>query len=533
MSTLSPTISQQTIPGRLVIGVTGHRKLHNEQALIPVIDAAIRHIIAKAPKAKNADVIPSILSPLAEGADRLVARRVLENFGGQLEAVLPMEEEEYIKDFESASSRQEFSFLLSKCHTFKELKTTVGRPGVYERTGRYVVDNCDVLIVIWNGKPAKGIGGTEAIYRYALKKGRFVALIRVQEDNDSVRSEYIGKGIDPKLFDQLNAYNSHKVGEKAFQRWIDNNWNSHLSKVKSDDFPTEKLHAILNLILPHFARSDILAEKFQGRYFNIVRLIFLLAAAAIGVGATQIIFLTNLNLLNMAEAVLMFVLLASALYARIGGLQTKWIDYRFLAERFRSSIFVALVDKRIAAELTPPRHLSLGYSSNYWMGAAFSTVWQTLDNINLVDESRMGVVKQYLLDAWINDQKAWHLKNAKSHDGLHRIFEYTGYVLFASAFVVAVVAAFGISGRWNPFLSIVLPAVAGSLGAISIQREYNRNALRSYEMARHLGDIGEQIEESEDLVTFKILVQEAEQTMLHENQDWRVMILFHPIEPKP
>jgi hypothetical protein len=48
--------SELTIPARVVIGVTGHRKLDNETVLAQGIDSAT--------------FVLSVLSPLAEGADR-------------------------------------------------------------------------------------------------------------------------------------------------------------------------------------------------------------------------------------------------------------------------------------------------------------------------------------------------------------------------------------------------------------------------------------------------------------------------------
>ncbi|MGA3159798.1 MAG: hypothetical protein ABSC77_01175 [Terracidiphilus sp.] len=51
------------------------------------------------------------------------------------------------------------------------------RRDAYAQAGRYVVDHCDVLIAVWDGKPARGRGGTAKIVQYAQEQNR--PIIRV------------------------------------------------------------------------------------------------------------------------------------------------------------------------------------------------------------------------------------------------------------------------------------------------------------------------------------------------------------------
>jgi hypothetical protein len=101
-----------TIKGPLpfVISVTGHRDLVAED--LPLIKEMV--------KAKLTDLIEKypttpivLLTGLAEGADRLVSHIALDLSIGII-AVLPMEMEEYEKDFESAESIREFRILCGK-----------------------------------------------------------------------------------------------------------------------------------------------------------------------------------------------------------------------------------------------------------------------------------------------------------------------------------------------------------------------------------------------------------------------------------
>src|SRR5512146_640548 len=82
----------------IVIGVTGHRDLQEQdrdellKLVHNIIDEKIRQPCRNSPL--------FILSPLAEGADRLVAWAALEH-RAELIAILPMPVEEYEKDFKS------------------------------------------------------------------------------------------------------------------------------------------------------------------------------------------------------------------------------------------------------------------------------------------------------------------------------------------------------------------------------------------------------------------------------------------------
>ncbi len=119
----------------------------------------------------------SVLSALAEGADRLVAGRVLAREGGELEVVLPMDESEYETDFATDASRSEFRSLLARARTIHRLPRPSSREEAYAAAGRYVADHCVVLIAVWDGKPERGPGGTAEVVCYARAQGRRIAWI--------------------------------------------------------------------------------------------------------------------------------------------------------------------------------------------------------------------------------------------------------------------------------------------------------------------------------------------------------------------
>src|SRR5450631_2495066 len=166
---------------RLRIGVSGHRvppKL--PAAAIPSIRASIDGVlltVANATRKATAhfsDKPPefSIVSALAEGSDRIVAETGLAA-GYVLEAVLPFGRAEYLRDFEnSKESSDSFAALLDRAASVFEIDgDPVARPRAYETAGFVMLANIDVLIAIWDGKVADGIGGTFQIVGRAIAEG--------------------------------------------------------------------------------------------------------------------------------------------------------------------------------------------------------------------------------------------------------------------------------------------------------------------------------------------------------------------------
>jgi hypothetical protein len=87
-----------------------------------------------------------VLSALAEGADRLVAQRVLTRANARLIVPLPLARDEYMQDFESDESKREFLDLLARADEVLDLPPQPTRNEAYRAAGLYVLDHCDVLI---------------------------------------------------------------------------------------------------------------------------------------------------------------------------------------------------------------------------------------------------------------------------------------------------------------------------------------------------------------------------------------------------
>lgn len=147
------------------IGVTGHRFLVEVDKLRAAVDRALDEI-QRASAGRELQAV----SPLAEGADRLVAEAVLQR-GGDLTVPLPLPVEDYLQDSGSRESKVEFRQLLERAAELIELPAAPTRDEAYEQVGLYVLENCDVLIAVYDGQPSQGRGGTAEMVEHALQRG--------------------------------------------------------------------------------------------------------------------------------------------------------------------------------------------------------------------------------------------------------------------------------------------------------------------------------------------------------------------------
>ncbi len=156
---------------RVRVGVTGHRTVPDDPRLAERVADTLARIRELAQDHGDGPVHFTVVSALAEGADRLVAQTVLREPGGRLHAVLPLARAEYLTDFAGAASHDAFLALLDAAHRVSILPPFASRETAYEAGGRRVVQEADALIALWDGMPARGRGGTAEIVALARRCG--------------------------------------------------------------------------------------------------------------------------------------------------------------------------------------------------------------------------------------------------------------------------------------------------------------------------------------------------------------------------
>ena len=150
----------------IVCGVTGHRDLIEEE-IEGIRLITERFFFDLKDQYKHTPIL--LLSPLAEGADRLVAEIALEN-SISLVVPLPMPQEEYEKDFISLESVSQFRRLLQQAEDVITLPPVMPnmeqpyeaefRSYQYGLVGGFVARHCHVLIGVWDGRPSDKVGSS-------------------------------------------------------------------------------------------------------------------------------------------------------------------------------------------------------------------------------------------------------------------------------------------------------------------------------------------------------------------------------------
>ncbi|HEY5387343.1 MAG TPA: hypothetical protein VIL79_05505 [Thermoleophilia bacterium] len=158
------------------VGVTGHRRIDDVEGVSAAVRDALEHVRERC-AATQATRLEAV-SPLAEGADRIVARAVLAEAGAALTVPLPFPADDYAVDFVAPDSKAEFQELLEQAARIEVMPTTATRDEGYDSAGRWVVEHSDVLLALWDGEASRGHGGTAEIVAYARERGLPVYWVR-------------------------------------------------------------------------------------------------------------------------------------------------------------------------------------------------------------------------------------------------------------------------------------------------------------------------------------------------------------------
>jgi hypothetical protein len=117
--------------------------------------------------------LPSVLSCLADGADQIFARAVLD-LGGTLEAVVPARR---CRDELPAAAHPDYDALLAQAAAVYSLPFTDSTAEAHMRASERMLDLADELLAVWDGKPARGYGGTADVIAAARQRRMAVQVI--------------------------------------------------------------------------------------------------------------------------------------------------------------------------------------------------------------------------------------------------------------------------------------------------------------------------------------------------------------------
>jgi hypothetical protein len=160
-------IESRSVPRLLRIGVTGHRVLEDgvERWVARELDELFSYLAGLASGAASLRAVSS----LAAGADQLFAAAALRH-GIPLDVVIPFAR--FAEDFPKGPERDAYQRLLPAAVSTTCLPWDERSNGAYLAGGLWVVDHCDLLIAIWNGERAAGVGGTGDVADYSRDAGK-------------------------------------------------------------------------------------------------------------------------------------------------------------------------------------------------------------------------------------------------------------------------------------------------------------------------------------------------------------------------
>lgn len=177
-------ISPPKPPLAFRVGVVGHRPDRLGEADLSQLGRVIGGILVQTQKAVKAFAQENVglfadgppvlraISPLAEGTDRIFAEQALA-LGWELCCVMPFAQDVYENDFQPAvaledDSLQRFGELRARARVCFQLDGSRADEGAaYGAGGRVVLNQSDLLIVVWDGQRQNKRGGTVALRRVA------------------------------------------------------------------------------------------------------------------------------------------------------------------------------------------------------------------------------------------------------------------------------------------------------------------------------------------------------------------------------
>jgi hypothetical protein len=396
----------------LRVGVTGHRELPAADGAL--LDATVGKILDQIGATmkvladdhtlhqfyqKETPVL-RVISPLAAGADRVVARQAVAR-QWLLSAPLPFAQQEYERDF--SDSVDEFRSLLACAKAIGEVVELDGRReaegAAYFEAGHFVLRHSDVLIAVWDGLEAAGEGGTGEIVETARRLGLPVVHIdsaaphafrllldpSCGEDGQSLTIEALVRRIVLPAWRTGSARptgtrHHHKAvatylgepesacadrielswaGVKSaplallggvfprLQRWLGDASPVNASELKQ---PASAGSQAAVTYIAHFQRADALATHYANIHRSAFVLIYILGSISL-VAAFTAQFLRGKKFhgweldfrFTVLELCALAVVLALVVAESLCRWRERWLDYRTLAEQFRQADLLATI----------------------------------------------------------------------------------------------------------------------------------------------------------------------------------------------
>jgi len=506
----------------LVVGVTGHRDLVPEE--IPVLRKRVLEFFSELRSAFPQLPI-MVMTPLAEGADRLVAD-VAKELGFPTVVLLPMDRHLYQADFQGDS--------LSEFHEMMELGETIELPLVgdnteedithgvardqqYEQLGAYLAAHSHILLALWDGKLSTSKGGTGHVVQFhqhdiseLIAEGQHRSPIDFAEDESDLVYHIVcsrmeeGGPIEPLVAGEAHWLTRDDVRPRSdempvrylvvFQRMSEFNEDLRKPVATSDheplinesgEFQIDRATDIERL----YQRANLLAQRYQRLVAASLKGTYVLALLA---GVSFIVY-ADLPEIQYVEYLiylyLMFIalVLLILLVDRRGGWHRKHLDYRSLAEALRVQFYWSVA----GVQMTNPsrfshdsflrrQDLELGWIRNVMR---FAGRHADAASHTVTDNATNSVVKEWVGDD--NSGQMYYFRKKSGERSLQgKLTSLMGTLCFVLGVSVAVaLAVFHSFGQSiDKPVSDVLIALMGLLPLVAIIRQQYAHRTAEHEL---------------------------------------------------
>lgn len=146
----------------MIAGLTGHQKI-GDQGTVQWVEEQLSALT-------TAQEVAEGWMCLAVGADQMYAKVLLRR-GLPYRVVIPCER--YEETF-SEKERETYSYLLSRAASVVTLDFAEPTEKAFYEAGKEVVNRSEILIAVWDGKAARGLGGTADIVHFAQSRSKRV-----------------------------------------------------------------------------------------------------------------------------------------------------------------------------------------------------------------------------------------------------------------------------------------------------------------------------------------------------------------------
>jgi hypothetical protein len=502
---------------RFVIGFTGNRAGFNEAAAGEGIRAALGELRSRAERVQGR---VELYTGIAEGADTLCVEEA-RKLQMPVHLLLPMAEAEFITDFSSPAAweRAAQKIALSRSRPgFDSVHFVPGetsRPECYFNLGIQILEAVDVLVVLWDGVPARGLGGTQQVLEHAERRGIPVVVINAQTGQRSQRGNVDAAFEDDAIVREIN--------EAA----------RSLEPLPGDvPLSPDEL----------FRRLDAIAVD-QARRFrpSMVRVILLqgLAALLAAVGTFQIAAQDHWWeqwkwLITAVEVVLVTVALVLSIRLKRRHIQNKWIRCRLAAEIVRGLMS--------SVPLMDPLHPAISRQEPRWHRFALTVGLLVLEHRD--PENVLALRDAYIaqrLDDPDHHGQIPHYQRMKPRAIWW--WKFAGWVsvcaAWAAPFVVAISlvkkigASTGTAEQWAlnqhlatwmfvVFLPIALPLAASLANGLRKTLDAGRRNVRYPEMVARLSEARTALTGLLTPSTIRAKVCETENVLLDELLEWQL-----------